>query len=447
MSDLLKRAGELADTGYPDEAMDICNQLLLANADDYKALFVAGSVSMHAARYVQAIQLLKRVTELMPRDHRAYGQLGLAFGEIHQYDDSIRYTEKALGLRREAKTLADAAYANINAGNWDKGAEFNRQALALKPDLLEAKVHAANIALAQGKWAEGFAGFRHTLRTKFRKEYSYGEGTQEWQGEPDAVVAVTGEQGIGDEIMAASVIPQAIRSCKRFVFDCDDRLAALFQRAFPTAVISPTRRSKALTTPVMPTHHKSLFGLCELFRHKDEDFPRTAYLKPNAEYVRMFKSLLGRPMIGIAWSGGLPRTGLEQRTAGLNAFLPLIRAGGADFVSLQYKDDAAEIAAFESQYGLRVKRLPWVTQGKDMDLIAGLLAACDEVVGVHTAALHLSSALGVPTTTITHRGSGWRYAPDELLWYPSTTVMHKKRAGESWRECIARLPDKERIAA
>jgi ADP-heptose:LPS heptosyltransferase len=163
----------------------------------------------------------------------------------------------------------------------------------------------------------------------------------------------------------------------------------------------------------------------------------------------MFKSLFGgKRAIGIAWSGGLPRTGLEPRTAGLTAFLPLIRSCGAEVVSLQYKDDAAEVAEFEAKYGIKVRRLPWVTQGQDLDLLAGLLAACDEVVGVHTAALHLSSALGVPTTTIAHKGSGWRYAPDELLWYPPTTQLHKKRSGESWRDCIARLPQAAtRIAA
>ena len=61
------------------------------------------------------------------------------------------------------------------------------------------------------------------------------------------------------------------------------------------------------------------------------------------------------------------------------------------------------------------------------------------------------SKLGVPTTTLTHRGSGWRYAPDELLWYPPTTKMWKKDRGESWRECVGQLTrqrrDSEQAAA
>ena len=443
---LVKRAADLADADQPDEAMALCNQVLLNEPDNPGALFVVGSVLLKAARQVQCIQIAKRITSVCPRDPRGWGLLAVCWGELHRYDESIAAAEKALACARTDKTLADLAYAHTNAGNWKKAERYCLEALEeaeVRPTPMAAegvtnvRLSLGYVQLALGKWKEGFAGYRSTLRTKFRKEWSYGDSV-EWMGEPDAVVMVTGEQGLGDEIMAASVVPSAAMACKTFILDCDHRLAALFARSFPKVIVTPTRREKHVVLPVAPTHHKSLFGLGELFRERDSDFPREAYLKPNPEYVAMFRTLLGPDAIGIAWSGGLPRTGLEPRTAGLNAFLPLIRRGG-NFVSLQYKDDSSEVAEFERQHGFKIKRLPWVTSGADMDLLAGLIAACKEVVGVHTTALHLSSAMGVPTTVITHRGSGWRYAGDELLWYPKTTQMHRKRIGETWRECCDRL--------
>jgi hypothetical protein len=310
---------------------------------------------------------------------------------------------------------------------------------AAKDALRDALRHQAYIRLAKKDWRSGFEGYRLTLRTKWRKERQYGDSV-EWSGEEDAVVIVTGEQGVGDEIMAASVIPDAAKACKQFIFDCDERLATLFQRSFPSVIVTGSRRSESLVLPVMPTHHKALFGLCELFRTDDDQFPRQPYLVPDPELVRMFRSLFdGRRVVGVAWSGGLPRTGMEQRKAGVNAFLPLIRRGDAEFVSLEYKDDEAEVRQFEAQHGIRVRRLPWVTQGRDLDLLAGLIAACDEVVGVATASLHMASALGVPTTVIANRGLGWAFAPDEMLWYPPTTKLWRKRSGESWRDCVNRL--------
>jgi hypothetical protein len=310
--------------------------------------------------------------------------------------------------------------------------------------LTTAEVNLAYANLALGIWPAGWRGYRKTMRTKWRKERVYytpdGKETKEWQGESDAVVIVTGEQGLGDEVMAASVIPDAARQSRHFVLDCDHRLAALFQRSFPTITVSPTRREDAVRAPIAPTHHKTLFGLSELFRQKDEDFPREAFLTPNSEYVSMFRELFGgQKVIGLAWSGGLPRTGMDHRAAGLNAFLPLVRRGGAEFVSLQYKDDAEEVRQFEKQHGIRVRRLPWVTQGQDMDLLAGLIASLSEVVSVGTAAAHFAAALGVPTTILVNKGLSWAFAPPEMLWYPKSVTLWRKNPGESWRECVNRL--------
>jgi hypothetical protein len=452
-AELLKKAGELADGEQPDEAMAICSQILVNEPDHPGALFVAGCILLKAQRHAHAIQFGKRIVQVCPKDHRGWELLCLVWGELHRYDESVRMAMKALACKRTDKTLADAAYAHVNCGNWVDGDKFSKAAILeaktnpsarAESALRDATVSQAYCRLAASDWVPGFEGFRTTLRTKWRKEWTYGD-SQEWMGESDAVVMVTGEQGLGDEIMAASVVPSAAVACRSFILDCDHRLAPLFARSFPNVLVTPTRRTQTVKLPILPTHHKSMFGLSELFRHRDEDFPRQPYLVPNQEYVSMFRELFaGQKVIGLAWSGGLPRTGVEPRTAGLNAFLPLLRRGGAEFVSLQYKDDGQEVAQFAKDHGITVRRLPWVTQGPDMDLLAGLLAACSEVVGVHTSALHLASALGVPTTVLTHRGSGWRYAPDELLWYPQTTRMHKKRSGESWRDCVGRLTEERK---
>jgi tetratricopeptide (TPR) repeat protein len=445
--ELVRLAGDLADADKLDEAMELCNRVILDEPDNPGALYVIAICLLNAARQVQAIQIAKRITHLYPKDFRGWSVLALCWGELCRYDESVRNAEKAVKCRRIDKTLADLAYAYNNAGNYVLAEKYYTEALIEARDrpsslsneaIRNCAVIRGHLRLAQGKWREGFEGFRATLRTKWRKEWTYGD-SKEWNGEPDAVVMVTGEQGLGDEIMAASMVPDAAKVAKQFIFDCDARLETLFKRSFPNILVTPTRREREVVLPVAPTHHKSLFGLGEMFRTDDSQFPRKPFLVPNPEDVEMFRARFkGRKITGLAWSGGLPRTGKEPRAAGLKSFLPLMKKGG-EFLSLQYTDDAEEVAALERDHGIKVHRLPWVTQGQDMDLLAGLIASLDSVVGVHTTSLHLSSAMGVPTTVLTHRGSGWRYAPDELLWYPPTTKIHRKKTGQSWRECIEAL--------
>lgn len=449
MRDLIKQAGDLVDANELDQALDLINKVLWTEPDNHLAVFVLGTALMKSGRNVQALQSLRRVVELQPKFVDGWSQLCICCGEMHRYDDAIRYARKALDLRRNHATLSDMAYACLSAGDYDEADRWSKEALRLNPDYDDAKRHQGMIHLARQEWAPGWAGYKLTERSKYRKEYQYND-SQEWQAEPDAVVMVTTEQGLGDEIMAVGVVPDAAKACKKLVLDCDHRLYELYKRSFPNVLVTPTRRQQTVKLPIAPTHHKSLFGLCEFFRLKNEDFPRKPYLVANPQYRAMFRSLfdaMGRDkrVIGLCWSGGLPRTGKEERTASLKAFWPLIRREDAHYVSLQYKDDEQEVKDFERETDVKVIRLPWAAQMPDMDLLAALVAELDEVVGVHTTVQHLAGALGVKSTVLTHRGSGWRYYPQELLWYPPSTQMWRKNRGETWRECVARLAESRKV--
>ena len=273
----LKQAGDMADAGLVDESADMASRVLALEPDNYKALYCIGSVMLKVGRNVQAQQFLRRVCELMPRDHRGWGQLSISCAEMHRYEEAIRYAEKALAIHKEARTYADASFAHTTAGNWAQGRSYAVEALKRDPDFRDPAFHLANCDLAEQRWVEGWRGFKASEGTKWRKKHTYGD-TAEWQGEPDAVVMVTGEQGLGDEVMMAGVIPDAIKACKQFIYDCDPRAVELFRRSFPKAIVTPTRHATTVALPVAPTHHKTLFGLAELFRRKNEDFPRRPYL-------------------------------------------------------------------------------------------------------------------------------------------------------------------------
>lgn len=443
----LKEAADLADADKLDEAAEIAGRILTLDPNNYKALFCIGSVMLKAGRNMQAQQFLRRVCELMPRDHRGWGQLSISCSEMHRYDEAIEYAERALSIKRESRTLADASFAHVTANNWDRGREYAIQSLKIEPGFKDAVFHLANADLAQKRWVEGWEGFKVSEGGKWRKKYTYGD-TLEWNGERDAIVMVTGEQGVGDEIMAASCVPSAIASCRKFIFDSDSRLATLFQRSFPAAIVVPTRGAKTVALPLAPTHHKSLFGLLSLFRKQDSDFPREAYLHADPGLRRMFRTYfetLGKRVVGLAWSGGYPRTGLVERSAGVQAFLPLLKAEpDAVYMSLQYKDDAAEISVFERETGCKIHRMPFIAQGQDIDVLAALIAELDEVIGVATTSLHISSALGVKTTWLCNRGLNWVFAQHDLPWYGSNARLWKKDRAETWVQCIASLAKERR---
>jgi hypothetical protein len=56
----------------------------------------------------------------------------------------------------------------------------------------------------------------------------------------DGALLVWGEQGLGDEVMFASLIPQLAQDGVRVVLDCDARLAPLLTRGLPNNQLGVT---------------------------------------------------------------------------------------------------------------------------------------------------------------------------------------------------------------
>jgi hypothetical protein len=251
-------------------------------------------------------------------------------------------------------------------------------------------------------------------------------------------VVFYGEQGIGDEVMYASCLPDALASCKEVVVECDPRLENLFKRSFPGAAVYGTRRQ---TEVEWPTRHElearcPVGQLPQFFRTSKESFPGTPYLVADPErriqWRALFDSWGKKPKIGICWSGGSKHNNPEARDIGLEGFRELIESVDADWVSLQYKDPSAEI----EESGLPVKHYPRATLTADYDDTAGLVAELDLVIGPHTSVHHLAGALGVPSLILVPTKSIWIYAQDHMPWYRGATLLRQVGA---WKDTIEKL--------
>src|SRR3989442_15526289 len=108
-------------------------------------------------------------------------------------------------------------------------------ALQVAPDDADIGYNLAICQLRHARFAEGWKGFE--LRR--RKETFIGHYRKfpfaEWQGEPLAgkSILVYPEQGLGDEIMYGSCIPELIARARHVAVECDHKLGALFARSVP----------------------------------------------------------------------------------------------------------------------------------------------------------------------------------------------------------------------
>ena len=406
-----------------DDAFEAVNE----KPDDPQSLYALAKICVEAQRYGFAKVLVERALGFRETP-AGLNSLGMIL-ESERKPGSRQLFLKAFKMDPKATYASNVGMTWLREKEWEKALHWADKALAIDPEAKGAKSVRAFGSLALGDWGRGWDDYEALLGGEFRKRLNF-VGEPLWDGSKGKTVIVYGEQGLGDEIMFASMIPDAVRDCKKVILECDPRLEGLFKRSFPEVDVYGTRRMSPVEWPMQYQIDASVpaGGLGRFYRRSPEACPRTPYLVADPDKRKEMRQWLGSGRkIGLTWSGGTKRTEQAEREMGLKALKPFMDANpDAEFISLQYKPCESE--------GVRVH--PKIEANVDYDDAAALVAELDLVVGVHTSAHHLAGALGRPTLTFVPTIHSWYYQSDTFPFYPLT--LFRQRKGEAWIDTVRR---------
>jgi Tfp pilus assembly protein PilF len=445
VDELVKQAQAALDNNEPDAALRLCTEILNEDFNNVMALHLTGVALARGGRYGLACNLFRQVIKMAPSRAEAFNNMGMCYTEIWDLKNAEMCFMEA--LRRDPKdwsAMHNMALLYLNRCDPHKALEWSDKALKIEPSNWNARETKAFAQLALGKWKEGWENFEVSLGGPHRREWAYKEPPNReprWDGTPGKTVVIYGEQGLGDEISFASIIPDAIRDCKKVIIDCDPRLEGLFKRSFPQADVYGTRQQgKGVGWIANYDIDARCSGasLTRFYRNSDESFPGTPYLVADSERRIQWRALLDtfgpEPKVGIAWTGGLRDTGAKKRTIPVEQLAPVF-ANNAHFISLQYKGDVpGEVG------GKKLHNWNRATRTNDYDDTAALVAELDLVIAVNTSVVHLAGALGVPCWTLTPFKPRWFYGikGKTLPWYKSVRVF---RQSNDWKPVIQTVAD------
>ena len=470
LGDLLRLGGRL------DEAKTCAEQAVALDDQSPAALIALGRVlreqgrtAAAVARFEQALRLepqrahaLKEIGELLryenkigeaerrfrdglklsPESIPLLVDLAMVLGDQMRYAEAFACIEKALARDPHAPlALATKGILQDLTGQEAEAESLLRSALQAAPQDVDIGHSLAICRLRHGHFEDGWKGFE--LRR--RREHFVGRYRKfpfaEWQGEPLAgkSLLVYPEQGLGDEIMYGSCIPELVAGARRVAIECDHKLGALFARSFPGCTVTARLRTMANDwvnhLEPRPDYQVPMGSLPLHFRRRVEDFPRHGgYLAPDERKVAAWKRRLDAlgpgPKVGLSWQGGVGHTGKARRSLTLEQLLPLLRLDGVHFVSLQYTDVDDELRDLAARHGITVHH--WQGAIDVYDETAALVCALDRVVTVCTALVHLTGALGRPAIVMVPFGSDWRYGAqgERMLWYPSVRLIRQRAIGD-----------------
>ena len=244
------------------------------------------------------------------------------------------------------------------------------------------------------------------------------------------------EQGIGDEIMFASLFAELIAE-GRLLIECAPRLAPLFARSFPEAEVFARREPPDPALLADNIDAQCAAGsLCRWRRRDAAAFPApAAFLRAGGHAT----GAADGPTVGIAWRSKTPFWG-DIKSAPLAHWRPILATPGLRWVNLQYGDCDAELAAVKRETGVTVHVDPDVDQMADLDAFAAQVAALDLVITTSNTTAHMAGALGVPCRVMLPMVPDWRWqlTAERALWYPRMCLHRQARRGD-WRRPIAEI--------
>jgi len=394
------------DHDCSDTAHHFLDQHRRVLADQIHA--IEGYLALQTDQFERAVQLLTRAAETDPGNPEVIDHLGIALqhtGKIHQ---------------------AVALY---------------EQALRSHPQALRLQFHLGIARLALRDFSAGWPLYELRRQLYPDRFPTFGLPDAVYDDLPQHHVLVYAEQGLGDEVMFAALLPRLATRARQVSYYGSPRLHTLFKRSFPGL--------QTLALPVPSTTAQTVDSLCplgslgRLLNVSATDLSTgTAYLSADPgrrdTYRRRLQQDPAILKIGLSWRGGTRQSRRSTRSVSLSTLAPLFHVPGCRFYSVQYGDVADEVAAFNDQTGFSLHH--WPAANDDLEEQAALIDALDMIITVQTLVAHLGGALGKRVWVMLPVHPEWRYGyhQDRMLWYPDVHLFRQPRMGD-WQGVVTEL--------
>lgn len=429
------------------DALAIFDAVLSRHPDNLTALLARSDLLSVLGRFEEARVAAKQAAaQAPPGQPGPLVALGVALHGLGLLDDA------QTALRAAAAADPDNLPAHLNLGTLlrdmgdDDGAEqCYQRSLRLAPSWPVVHWQRAQARLMAGDFVEGWREY----------EWRWGmpgfglspalQAIPGWDGgdlPPGAVLLVHAEQGHGDSLQFLRYLPLLLERGLTVHLQVQPALVRLFRESLPNGI---TVEKMGMPLPAAVTCRCPLLGLpLRLGTQSLVDIPtEIPYLRVPQDRRDHWRSRLRELpglRVGLVWAGdgrtGDPRAAAidKRRSLSLTQLALLGTVPGISYVSLQKGPKSSEAA--DAPFLLH----DWTDELTDFADTAALVAELDLVVGVDTAVIHLSGALGRPTWVLSRFDGCWRWLRNRAdnPWYPDLRLFRQTQWAD-WRHAIAKL--------
>ena len=435
----------LKDQGRLGEAIEAFIKAISLKTGYAEACSNMGAALQEQGKLDQAIEAFSKAISLKPGYAEAYNNMGNALRDQGKLDQAIDAFSKAISLKPDyAEPYSNMGNAIKDQGKLDEAIEAYKKAVSLRPNYAEAYSNMGIATLMKQDFRKGFELYEWRLKTKQSLGAKWNTSKPIWAGQRQKNVFLWAQQGIGDVIMFASLIPELSAVCSRLIVQCDKRLIPLFKRSFCQNIIYLSDRSSVQEADY--DFHIPMASLPRVFRPSLESFNESSkgYLHCLNDKASELKKVIlksdKKKLIGISWASASTLPSAHHRNIKLAELAHRLDAVDTQLINLQYGDVSEEILQLSADSGIQVTQVAQIDNRNDIDGLAALIMACDQVVSIDNSTVHLAGALGADTKVLLPFNRDWRWGIEQSssYWYKSLTLYRQDRPND-WDKVFTQI--------
>ncbi|MGD0734463.1 MAG: tetratricopeptide repeat protein [Terracidiphilus sp.] len=387
-----------------------------------------------------------------PAHAEAANMRGILLHTEGRFDEAVEAFERAEGLGNRP-AASNRGNSLLDLSRMNEALRAHEMAVERDTSHPGARYNLALTQLRLGDWEQGWPNYE--ARWRFREVHSKPRRFSQprWQGEPldGRRVLLHAEQGLGDTIQFCRYATLVAARGGVPVLQVQPAAEPLMRSL---AVVRAGFAQTSQLGAELPEFDLEcpLMSLPAVFQTTVETVPWPgAYLGADPELVlqkrlpftcndagphRAVRSSKRALRVGLAWAGNPRYKADSKRSMSLTNLLPLLRADGVTWISLQKGPGTDQLAALPGDIFI------WDGSSGDKNLAetAALLAILDLVITTDTSIAHLAGAMGKPVWILLPYLSDWRWMQqiETTPWYPTARLFRQSSPGD-WAGVVNRV--------
>lgn len=406
-----------------------------------------GFVLQSSGQSSASIEHYRASIDLAPTSKAALENLGVALFETGQNEAAISAFDKALKIDSKSMiSLSNLSTLKRWQGESSEALLLLKKACEIDPLVPEIRMKRSGIFISRGEFDKGWSEFSwRFLKAGIKpQDPILFVPIPRWDGQDISgkKLLVYAEQGVGDEVMFASCLPDLMKKVSDCHLLCDPRLVPVFSRSFPHLPVSASRQKgwADLVEGIGADYRIALGDLPRLFRKSEDSFGKLGpYLQADESLSNYWNDRLqsfGKKIkVGLSWRGGADRHMKMARSIDLSMCAPLLEMKDVVFVNLQYGETEGEIELLPEKVKKNLFSFNEIDPLTDLESFFSLLENLDLVISVDNSTVHFAGALGISTKVLLPAlpEGRWPLEGEYSRWYHSVQLIRQSpEDGGSW---------------